>query len=155
VAKEIMDKRASDNVYLHKDFHGALSAGIDYLHEKYGEEAVRDYLRQFARSYYAPLSKRLIAEGLSALKDYFTRLYETEGGSADIRLSDNELIIDVAACPAVMHMRDHGYSVARLFHETTKTVNEAICEGTPFTVELVEYDSETGRSVQRFTRRLS
>ena len=50
--------------------------------------------------------------------------------------------------------REHGYTVARLFVETTRTVNEALCEGTPFIAELLEYDDETGRGVQRFTRRV-
>ena len=153
MAKEIMDRRASDNEYLHKDFHGALSAGIEYLHEYYGADAVRDYLRRFTITYYSPLVERLKNEGLSALKEHFEKMYEIEGGEIEISFSEDELIISVKACPAVMHMRSQCYPVARLFHETTGTVNEAICEGTPFAAELIEYDEKTGRSVQRFYRR--
>ena len=49
-----MRRTASDNVYLHKDFHGALSAGIEYLHQRYGEDAVREYLRRFTLAFHAP-----------------------------------------------------------------------------------------------------
>jgi len=63
------------------------------------------------------------------------------------------MILDVEACPAVMHMKEHGYKVARLFGETVRTVNETICDGTPFAAELLEYDNNTGRSRQRFFRR--
>ena len=153
LAKEIMDRRASDNVYLHKDFHGALSAGIEYLHENFGEEAVREYLRRFTLSYFSPLTTRLKKEGLSSLKEYFEQLYAREGGDIETTLSENELVISVTSCPAVNHMRKYGYPVARLFHETSKTVNEALCEGTPYTAEMLEYDRETGRSIQRFYRR--
>ncbi|MHB8899539.1 MAG: hypothetical protein ACYC6Y_12390 [Thermoguttaceae bacterium] len=149
---EIMHREASDNAYLHKDFHGALSAGIEYLHETYGEEAVRQYLWQLARSYYAPLTASLAERGLLALEEHFRKLYELEGGVVRIERTDDELRIEVEACPAVTHMREHGYAVARLFRETTGTVNRAICEGTPFAAELVEYDESTGRSVQRFSR---
>ena len=45
------------------------------------------------------------------------------------------------------------HKVSPLFVETTRTVNEAICEGTPFAFELVEYDEQTGKSIQRFYRR--
>ena len=45
MAKRIMQRAASDNVYRHPDFHGALSTGIEYLDAKYGPEAVREYLR--------------------------------------------------------------------------------------------------------------
>ncbi len=166
-----MRRQARDNRYLHKDFHGALSVGIDYLEAHYGEEAVRQYLRQFAKAFYGPLTADLRNRGLTALKEHFARIYELEGASPRFRLTESktgtvplamkgtvpvlfeELIIELDACPAVAHMREHNYPVARLFYETTRTLNEALCEGTPFAAELVEYDHETGRSVQRFFRR--
>ncbi|MEI6166925.1 MAG: hypothetical protein WCS52_07000 [bacterium] len=151
--KEITEQRAADNAYLHMDFHGALSCGIEYLHAHFGEQAVRDYLREFALTFYAPLKQALLHKGLVALKDHFEVIYQQEGGTALFELSENVLVIRVAACPAVQHMRAHGYPVARLFRETTQTVNEALCEGTPYAAELVEYDPQTGRSVQRFSRR--
>lgn len=151
--KETMKRRAADSAYFHQDFHGALSCGIEYLHEQYGEKAVRDYLREFALTFYAPLRQALREKGLGALKDHFDALYRQEGGEAQFELSPDELVIRVAACPAIRHMRAKGYPVARLFHETTRTVNEALCEGTPFVAELVEYEPQTGRSVQRFSRR--
>lgn len=155
MAKEVMDRRASENPYLHKDFHGGMSAGIEYLHVHLGEEAVREYLRRFTWAHYGPLIERIKKEGLSALKEHFERLYEVEGGEIDVRFSADELVISVAACPAVMHMRKQGYVVARLFAETTRTVNEALCEGTAFAAELVEYDEQTGGGTQRFFRRAS
>jgi len=150
-----MERRASDNEYLHKDFHGALSCGIEYLHQHYGEKAVREYLWDFTLSFYAPLRNDLKERGLVALKEHFENVYRIEGGKAEFDLSDSELIIRVAACPAVTHVRKLGYGVARLFHETTDTVNKALCHGTPYAAELVDYDSETGRSLQRFYRKAS
>lgn len=151
--KQTMHRTASDNVYFHQDFHGALSASIDYLHDNYGEQAVRQYLWQFAKSFYAPLTAALNSHGLVAVKEHFNRIYSLEGGSAHFEMAENELRIEVDACPAVTHMRRHGYPVARLFQETTNTVNQAICDGTPFVAELVEYEEQSGRSVQRFYRR--
>jgi hypothetical protein len=151
--KEVMRRKASDNVYFHPDFHGALSSGIEYLHEKYGEKAVRDYLHEFTLTFHTPLRQALQEKGLVALKDHFESLYRLEGGEVQFELSADELTIRVPACPAVRHMRARGYPVARLFHETTRVVNEALCEGSPYEAELVEYHPETGRSVQRFRRR--
>lgn len=151
--KETMVRSAADNQYLHKDFHGALSTGIEYIHNTYGEEAVREYLRRFTLTYYAPLSAAIKKNGLAALREHYARVYASEGGEIEFTQTDDELVLRVAASPAVMHMREHGYPVARLFGETVKTVNEALCEGSHFATELVEYDPETGRSVQRFYRR--
>ena len=155
MAREVIRRKASDNVYLHRDFHGALSGGIQYLHEHYGEQVVREYLHQFTLSFYAPLREALRQRGLAALKEHFEKVYQTEGGDVQIECSDDEMTIRVQACPAVTHMRENGYAVAELFHETTRTVNDALCEGTDFAADLVEYDAQTGRSVQRFARRTS
>jgi len=148
-----MRRKAADNVYLHKDFHGALSNGIQFIHEKYGAEAVRQYLRQFVEAYYAPLKAEIKRRGLAALKDYFEKMYQAEGGVIHLACSADELRLEVEACPAVTHMRAHGYKVAGLFYETTKTVNEVLCESTPFAAELISYDQADGHSIQRFYRR--
>ena len=155
MAKEVMRRTAADNLYLHKDFHGALSRGIEYLDQQYGEDAVREYLRQFAKTFYSPLTNDIRERGLIALKEHWERIYQLEGGEITLTFSPDELVLKVKACPAVMHMRQNGYRVARLWSETTRVVNEGICEGTPFQAELLEYDEETGASVQRFSRRSS
>lgn len=154
MAKEVMSRKAADNPYLHKDFHGALSGGIEYLHRHFGPDAVREYLRQFASEYYAPLKLEINRRGLIALREHLERTYAREGGR--VRCSgqgDEELRVEVPACPAVQHMRAHGYPVAELFYETEQTVHAAICEGTAYATELCEYDPASGRSVQRFYRR--
>ena len=153
MTKQTITRRAADNEYLHKDFHGALSVGLEYLEVNYGEPAVGEFLHRFAAAFHAPLTEAVNRRGLIALKEYFAKLYDVEGGHVRITLSEDELSIEVDACPAVTHMREQGYAVARLFSETTRTVNEAICESTPFAAQLVEYDDQSGRSIQRFYRR--
>ncbi|MBN1553888.1 MAG: hypothetical protein JXA11_04030 [Phycisphaerae bacterium] len=153
MTKQILTRKASDNEYLHKDFHGALSVGVEYLRRRYGDDAVREYLRQFASSFYAPLKTALKERGLIAVKKHYENVYKIEGGKVEFSLSDDELILNVEACPAVTHMREKGYPVSELFHETSKSVNEAICEDSPFAFELVQYNPETGKSVQRFYRK--
>ena len=150
--REVMERSASDNEYLHRDFHGALSAGIDYLHHTYGPDAVREYLRGFAVSYYAPTIAAVRERGLPALREHFERIYGIEGATPIIRMTDDELVVEVERCPAVSHMRAQGYTVARMWAETVRSVNEGLVDGTDFEAELVAYDDETGASVQRFVR---
>ncbi len=155
MSKLVMQRAAADNVYLHKDFHGALSSGIEYLHATYGADAVREYLHTFATSFYAPLREQVLKRGLEALREHFEKLYATEGASIRIESTPDSLTLYIERCPAVTHMREHGYTVARLFSETSRTVNEAIVEGTPFTAEMPNYDEATGCSTQIFRRRAS
>ena len=152
MAKEVMRRSAADNEYLHRDFHGALSAGVQYVQDRYGGDAVREFLRQFTLSYYAPLRRELMERGLAALKEHFERIYSQEGGEIRVERSEDELVIRVQACPAVTHMREHGYHVADMFAETTRTVNEALCAGSPFLAETRDYDEQTGACVMTFRR---
>jgi len=151
--KQVMTRKAGDNVYLHKDFHGALSNGIDFIHERYGAEAVRDYLRQFADAFYAPLKNDLVRRGLIALKEHYDKVFQEERGQARFTLSDRELRIEVEMNPAVQHMRAQGYPVAILYSETIRTVGEALCAGTPFAVKMLAYDEVSGRYTQLFFRK--
>lgn len=153
MAKEIMKKRAADNRYLHKDFHLAMNIGVDYVKKLYGSEGVRDYLRQVALAYYRPLKEELMTRGLISLKEHFKRIYAIEECDIDISFTSDELVLKVRECPAVRHIKACGHEVSDMFYETTKTVNEAICEDTPFTAVLVKYDSESGSSEQLFYRR--
>jgi hypothetical protein len=148
-----MTRTASDNEYLHRDFHGALSTGIAFLESRYGAEEVREYVRQFARKFYAPLIREIQRKGLSALRVHLERVYAAEGAEIGITFSEDEMLLEVPRCPAVTHMRSHGYAVAPLFFETSRTLYEALCDGSPFAAEWLKYDPETGRTRVRFSRR--
>lgn len=150
--RQVMRRQAAENQYLHKDFHGALSCGIEYLHRHFGETAVQKYLRDFTRSYFAPLHEEILRRGLSAIREHFERIYRLEGGDVRFEQTPDELCVWIERCPAVTHMREHGYPVAERFVETIRTVNEALCEETPFVFVLERYDPQTGAGIQRFRR---
>lgn len=151
--KLVMDRKASDNEYLHKDFHGALSCALDYLNDNYGIDSVREYLWKFTKAYYSKLIEDIGRRGLAALQEYYENIYKIEGGKAEFSINENELNIKVDASPAVMHLRENGRPVSSVFIETIKTVNEALCDGSPYAFELLNYEEQTGASIQRFFRR--
>ena len=102
---KVLDQKASDNEYLHKDFHGALCYAIKYLEENYGESAIDDYLRQVAKTYYAPLSGQLKQEGLSALERHWQNIFTLEGGKFSLGYEDGVLVLKVEECPAIAHIK--------------------------------------------------
>jgi len=153
VPKQIITRKAADNAYFHKDFHIALNYAIDYLHENFGEEAVREYLAQFADAWFSPLKLSLSKEGLIAVKNHYEEIYRIEQAEFTISFPGDELIIRLVASPAVMHIQDKGHEVSPLFYETVATVNAEICRDTPFACELLDYYSENGGYRLRFFRR--
>jgi len=151
--KQIIEQKASDNTYYHKDFHIALNYGIDYLYKSFGEDSVREYLVQFAKAYFAPLKKALREKGLLVIKEHYKNIYKIENAEFDINISHNELLIHLYESPAVMHIKANGHNVSYLYNETVITVNKEICSNTPYDCELVEYEHENGAYQLRFFKR--
>jgi len=139
--------------HVHKDFHGALSFGLQFLLDRYGPEEMEAYLRRVAEEVYRPLRERLKREGLSALEEHWRKVFTLEGcrEGEDFALSyeDGVLVLKVHRCPAIHHIRNRGYRLADRFCESTRIVNEGICRPVGYGCS-VEYDQEAGRCVQRF-----
>lgn len=152
-AKRVMRRRAADNPYFHRDFHGVLSAGLAYLERQYGVEAVHAFLRRFACQYHAPLRDALRADGLKPLRRYLERIYTLEGADFTIDELPQSLTLELSSHPALAYLRRNGYPIAPSFLETTRYLYEAICDGMPWAFEYTELDWQTGACRLHFFRR--
>lgn len=152
MTKQVLDIKACDNIYLYKSFHAVLNDMLIYLKDRYGESAVKEYLRRFARSYYSPLTEDLKQGRLSSLKEHFDKVYGDEGAEYHLQYSDDELVLTVKECPGIRYLRDSGKSPSDMYIETLRAIHGEICKETPFEYELLSYDPETGASKERFYR---
>ena len=134
---------------VHKDFHGALSYGIQFVEAQYGREGLEDFLARLAGSVYRPLVEGLRTRGLDALREHWQSIFELEGGEFAIAMEEATLVLTVHRCPAVCHMREHHYAIADHFCEHTRIVNDAVCRAAGYAAS-VEYDQDAGRCIQRF-----
>ena len=85
---KVLDCKASDNAYLHKDFHGAMSYAISYLDAHYGDAGIKEYLEQVAKNAYSPLIEAVKQEGLSAIEKHLRKIFELEQGVFKIEKED-------------------------------------------------------------------
>jgi neutral ceramidase len=150
---KVMERKASDNKYLHKDFHMALNLMMQYLYDNFGKEALTDYLAQFARAYHKPLIDKLKANDMNALLTYFRDIYEKEEWPVRITSDKNSVEIAQDACPAISHIVKNGNTPCPYYRETYNTVYKTICEETPFEYILEEFDDKTGACKQKFIRK--
>ena len=146
---KVLDCRASDHEYLHRDFHGALCYAIKYLDDNYGPEATASYLQQVGRSYYSPLIAQLKSDGLAALEKHLRHIFTTEAGKFDIEYQNGTLVLTVTECPAVAHLKKIKQLCTNRFCETTVVVNETICAEAGFRCSCA-YEPGQGRCVQKF-----
>ena len=148
-----MTRKASDNKYLHRDFHITLNILLEYLDAHFGKEAVIQYLSQYARAYHQPLHEQLKAGNMSALSDYMTQIYQKEEWSVRIRSGEGFIELQQNACPGMSHIKASGKQPSLYYIETYRTVYETLCEGTPIQYQLQYFDNETGACTQLFTKK--
>jgi len=146
---KILDCKASENEYLHRDFHGALCYSIKYLDETYGREATAAYLRRVGKTCFAPLSERLARDGLPALERHFKKIFGMEGGGFSLAYKDSSLVLTVTKCPAIAHLKEKDWFFTERFCMTTVTVNETVCRAAGYDCSC-EYEPGAGRCVQKF-----
>jgi len=138
---------------IHKDFHGALSAGFQYLAEKYGKKDLEEYLKACGENVYSWLIDEIKKEGLSSLERYWQRIFTLEEGEFEIkRKGSREIKLIVKRCPALSYMEKAGYPVYKDFCLQCRIINRVLAEKTGLTSEV---RSEQGkkRCVQTFKRK--
>ena len=150
-----MVRKASDNKYLHKDFHNILNIGLNYVKDKYGDEAVKEYIRQIALTYYAPLKDEIRKKGLDAIEAHIKDVYEKEEWIDHVSFARlrTRLTVSIDECPGVSHIKKSGGQVSPLYIQTTKTLYETICESTKYEFELISYDEKSGKAEFVFVSR--
>ena len=154
MAKLVMERKATDNPYFHREFHNHINVGIDYLYKKYGPEKVVDYLETFTRHFYGPLIERMKAEGLSPFREHLEKIYEIEGALGDLHIEESEegMKVSVYRCPGVTYIHETGHTVSEVYPETSRVVYKTLAEDTGFTYEMRSYDEETGKAVHLFRK---
>ena len=151
---EIMDRKASQNEYFHRDFHSSLNMGVEYLGKNYGEAELREYLRQYTLHVYCRELEKIRAEGLTALRDRIKETYRLEHAEdvLETRLDGDTLDVRVSSCPAVSHLKATGREVSEWYPQTTTAVMQTIADECGLQFIMGDYDCETGAASYRFIR---
>ena len=140
---------------VHKDFHGAMSYGIQYLYEKYGERELIEYLKGLAHTVYSPLIEELKIRGLPALYQHWDYIFTIENADFEIGYEENDvLFLQVKKCPAIYHLQEYNYQVADKYCEHCQIINEEICHSAGYESSL-EYNQDKGSCVQKFWQKNS
>ena len=147
---KVMERKASDNKYLHKDFHISMNLLMKYIYDNFGEEALIAYLKQYSRAYFKPLNQKLKTGDKEALTDYFRDIYEKEEWPVKITTNENSVEIIQDACPGISHIMSKGWRPCPFYRETYSTVYKTLCEETPFEYILEYFNEETGACKQLF-----
>ncbi len=150
----VMDRRAGDNEYFHKDFHSSMNNGVEYLGEKYGAEAVKEFLQIYTEHVHRSTIDRIRTEGLSGIRDNIVDTYTKEKALdvLTVELTEDKLSVKIAYCPAVKHLKETQRDVSKWYRYTTETVMETLAKAGGFRFIMDSYDEETGAAAYHFEK---
>jgi hypothetical protein len=150
----IMDRKASDNEYFHKDFHSSLNMAIDYLAENYSIDVLEDYFDDYVSNVYQKTIIDINARGLKAVEDKILDTYAKEKSidAVETILNGNKLSVKVKYCPAVKHLLSTGRKVTKHFIYSTSLVMQKLADKTGLKFNMLSYDNETGKAEYEFIK---
>jgi len=148
----IMDRKASENEYFHRDFHSSMNNGVEYLGRNYGPDVVCDYLTRFTRDVYGKRIEAVRKEGLSALAEQIRETYVREKAEdvLTLTLTPDHLSVSISSCPAVRHLRSTGRVVSEWYRCTTEVVMDVLAKESGLRFTMDSYDPETGAAEYHF-----
>lgn len=132
-----MPLRYHEEGNVHLDFHGATNTTIDFIVSRYGIEAMHEIFRRVGRDVYRDLREHLQAGDVNEMVRHWRHFFEREHADFDIAVADDEITLTVRRCPAWHHVRKIAGAVSPFFCDQTRITNDALAEGTPFSIETI------------------
>ncbi len=148
----IIDEKREGKKYFHRDFHISKDFIYKYCGEKYGDDEVVDFIANYTKNYYSPIITQIKEKGISFLKEWIEKVYETEEASDVLHteLKDNVLTVVIDKCPVIEYMRSLNQQPSKYHIENTRTYYDTIAKESGFKFEL-EYYNEDGAAKFTFS----
>ncbi len=124
--------RYKDTGEVHKDFHGATNTTINYIVDKFGEDAMKIIFERVGKNVYKSIRTGLLNNDPLELKEHLQYYFDRENGEYSLEEIENGFIFVVNKCPAIEHIKKLGLKLSPYFCLQTIEVNNALCEGTPW-----------------------
>jgi len=152
MSKVEIEKKSSENKYLHLDFHITCDMGLQYLAKNFGEESVVEYIELVAQRYYSPLTRAIHQDGLKAIEVYLQKIYSIEEAAETLftKLEGDTLFVHLDWCPAVRYVTSKGHEMSKYYRATTEVLYRAIAENAGISFSLDAYDERSGAADFRF-----
>ena len=135
---------------LHLDFHGATNTTIQYIMDNFGEQALKEIFSRVGKDVYRSIHNGLKNDDPSELIEHLDYYFKREKADFNLKVEDDEILLEVKECPAVKHIKNLGLTLADNFCWQTTELNNALCDGTPWQCETTV--NGEGRCLQKFTR---
>jgi hypothetical protein len=119
------------------DFYFAINATFRFILDRFGIEGLRRYWTDLGTQYYAPVTAVWQQRGLPGVAAYWREFFAAEpGAEVQVREEAARVVVEVAVCPAIGHLRAHQRQIVPCFCQHCFFVNEAIAAPAGLTVRV-------------------
>ena len=119
------------------DFYFAINATFRFILQRFGLACLRRYWTDLGTQYYAPLTAAWRQRGLPGIAAYWRAFFAAEpGAEVQVQESDGAVVVEVAVCPAIQHLRAHQREIVPCYCQHCYFLNEAIAAPAGFTVRV-------------------
>lgn len=136
ITREKLMLRYRSTGELHKDFHILFCNTLHYLQENFGENALREVLKNTAQNVYRTMYEKLCSGDASELLEYWDYYMKREDADYLIEKCEDELRLTVNFCPLLRHFQKSGLKPDPVACKATAIFNDALCENSPFSAEF-------------------
>ncbi|MFV0415397.1 MAG: hypothetical protein ACK5NG_03420 [Chthoniobacterales bacterium] len=125
------------------DFYFGINATFRFVQQKLGHEGLIRYWQQLGSSYYKPVTEIWSRGGLPAVAQYWKDFFqaeplpdENEDEATEVKLSDQEVEIQVKKCPAIAHLQNNNRTIHSTFCQHCYYVSEAMAAPAGLSVRI-------------------
>ena len=129
--------RYTDTGEVHKDFHLATNATIDFVLSEYGIDFLRELFSRTAKNVYKEIYENLQKGNYQPMLEHLKYYYTREAGVFSVSELEGEggFSFHVTDCPACRHLKEKNTPVTDNFYLQISLLNDAWAEDTPFSIE--------------------
>lgn len=130
------------------DFYLAINATFRFILKQFRITGLREYWTNLGTSYFSPVSAQWKSQGLEGVAAYWEEFFRAEpGGEVKVTLSKDMVKVEVKACPAIRHLRDHQRRIVPCFCQHCYFISEAMSAPAGLTVRV---QGGNGQCLQTF-----
>ncbi len=127
--------RYAEEGEVHLDFHGATNTTIEFIIARYGAEAMDAIFKKVGKDVYRSIHEDLVAGDSAQLVAHWRHFFEREDCDYDIAVGADEIVLTVRRCTAWHHVAKLVGAPSPHFCDQTVRTNEALAEGSPFSLD--------------------
>ncbi|ODT70839.1 MAG: hypothetical protein ABS75_10465 [Pelagibacterium sp. SCN 63-23] len=127
--------RYQEDGNVHLDFHGAVNTTIDFIVERYGVDVLHQIFSKVGKDVYKDLRRHLMDGDPQEMVRHWRHFFDREDAEYDIEVGEHQIVLTVRRCTAYHHVARIAPKVSPHFCDQTTKVNEAIADGTPYSID--------------------